>query len=88
MKKYGLLSVLIFLVSSLIYVVSMFNVSGVAVLSGPMMILLVMILPFVGILVAFKAKGGLKAAGIIGNSLLFFISAVIPFASTLFWNQP
>lgn len=88
MNKYGLISIFTFLISGLVYFSSMFNGSGEEILSGPGMILLVIVLPFIGLFIAFKSKGLLKAAGITGNCLILLFSAVLPYASTFFWNQP
>ncbi|MGR3762863.1 hypothetical protein [Rossellomorea sp. NS-SX7] len=88
MNKYGLISVIFFAIAAMLYVFTMFSVSGNELVPGKVMILFVVILPLAGLLMAFKSRGGFKAAGIIGNSLILVLSAVIPLASLLFWNQP
>lgn len=86
MKRFGLISVLMFLVSALVYFISMF-VTG-DLFSGPVMILLAIAIPAIGLVLAFKANGGYKTVGIIGNSLILFVAGIIPAVSALFWNTP
>lgn len=84
-EKLGLMSVLLFVVSALVYVISMFITD---LFSGPAMILLAIVIPIIGLTLAFRGKGGLKTVGIIGNSLVLLIAGIIPAVSTLFWNTP
>ncbi|MFT8323748.1 MAG: hypothetical protein ABF649_23215, partial [Bacillus sp. (in: firmicutes)] len=47
------------------------------------------VLPVVGLVLGIVGKKGLfKIGGLIGNSLIAFVTIIIPYASTLFWNEP
>lgn len=47
------------------------------------------VLPVIGLLLGIPGKKGFfKTGGLIGNSLIAFVTIVIPYASTLFWNEP
>lgn len=85
-QKSGLISVLIFVISALVYFVSMFITGDL--FSGPVMIIIAIVLPVIGLVLAFKGNGGLKRVGIVGNVLVLFIAGIIPAVSTIFWNTP
>lgn len=85
MKKLGMASVGLFVISLLVYGSWFFNESAY---NGKGVMLIATLLPVIGLLTAFNAKGALKTVGIIGNSLVLMWAVIIPFASTLFWNQP
>lgn len=85
-QKIGLISVLIFFVSTFIYLVSMFSASDL--FSGQLMIFFSIILPIIGFMLAFKARGVLKKVGIIGNLAVLFVAGFIPIVASLFWNTP
>jgi len=88
MKKLGFVSVVIFIISMLVLGFSLFATNG-DLFSGPVMITICVILPIIGLISALKSKKGvLKVFGIVGNLLILLFSVVIPFVSTLFWNQP
>lgn len=86
MVRIGYLSITFFVISVLFYFISMY-VTG-DVLPGGVSILLMIILPIVGLVLAFKAKGGIKVIGILGNSLVLLLAVVIPSVSSVFWNTP
>lgn len=86
MNKFGILSVLFFLVSALVYFVSTFLVGDL--FSGTVMILVVIVLPIIGLVLAFKSKGKYKIVGIIGNLIILIVAGIIPAVSTLFWHTP
>lgn len=47
------------------------------------------VLPVVGLVLGIVGKKGFfKIGGLIGNSLIAFVTIIIPYASTLFWNEP
>lgn len=85
MKKLGMVSVGLFAISIIVYGAWFFNESAY---DGKGVLLLAVLLPVIGLITAFKAKGFLKAVGILGNSLVLLLAVIIPAASTLFWNQP
>jgi hypothetical protein len=88
MKKLGIISVVMFLVSILVLGSALFTNNGNPY-SGTVMIAICVILPIIGLFTAFKSnKGTLKVVGIIGNLIVLLFSVIIPFVSTLFWNQP
>lgn len=85
-QKFALISVLIFVISALVYFVSMFITDDL--FSGTVMIMIAIGLPIIGLVLAFKGKGVLKAVAIVGNILVLLIAGIIPVISTIFWNSP
>lgn len=83
---FGFLSVVFFIIPVVVYVISF--MSG-DLFSGPVMISICLILPFIGLILGILTKGrGLKLTGIIGNSLILLVTGVIPLVVSLFfWNQ-
>lgn len=86
MKSYGIVSVCIFLVSALVYIISMFF--NDELLPGSIMLFMVIILPCIGLILAFKEQRRIKIWGLIGNFFVLFIAGIIPAFSVLFWNTP
>ncbi|WP_062513024.1 hypothetical protein [Halobacillus sp. KGW1] len=88
MKKMGILSFLLFLISSLTFVYSFFNVSRENI-PGGIMIFLSILVPIFGVFAASLAeRSAAKVIGLIGNLVILFFSVIIPAVSMLFWNQP
>ncbi|MFC7373441.1 hypothetical protein ACFQPF_17510 [Fictibacillus iocasae] len=88
MKKFGVVSVGIFLMSAVIYTLSLFWNIGASI-PGSVMIALVMILPVIGLITAFLSnKGATRTIGLIGNIIVLFFTVILPASSMLFWNQP
>ncbi|MEI5907068.1 hypothetical protein WAK64_08360 [Bacillus spongiae] len=85
MKKFGIASVSLFVVSVLIYGILFFSEMDI---NGRFAIVVAITLPILGLISAFKSRGTLKFVGITGNSFLLFVSVVIPLVARLFWNQP
>lgn len=90
-RKFGLISVLIFVISASVYVVSMFIKDDL--FSGTVIIILTIIIPtiiipIIGLALALKGKGILKTVGILGNCFILCIAGIIPAVSILFWNTP
>ncbi|MEK3797039.1 hypothetical protein MHI18_02095 [Peribacillus sp. FSL H8-0477] len=85
MKKLGLASVGLFVISLVVYGSWFFNESAY---NGKGVLLLAVLLPVIGLITAFQSKGFLKAIGIVGNTLVLMWVVIIPAASILFWNQP
>lgn len=85
MKKLGMASVGLFIISIVVYGSWFFNESAY---NRKGVLLLAVLLPVIGLITAFKARGFLKAVGILGNTLVLLGVVIIPAASTLFWNQP
>lgn len=47
------------------------------------------VLPVIGLVLGIVDKKGIfKTFALVGNSLIVFVTIVIPYASTLFWNEP
>ncbi|MEI3614682.1 hypothetical protein [Pseudogracilibacillus sp. SO30301A] len=86
MSKINIIPILIFIISALTYFVSMF-VAG-DLFPGSVMIILTIILPIIGLVLAFKSKKVVKVVGIIGNLLVLFVAGIIPAISMFFWNSP
>lgn len=85
MRKPGIISVIAFLLSLMVYAAWFFNED----LFSKSAMIIAVILPIIGIITAFfTKKKSLKIVGLLGNSLVFLWAVVIPFASTLFWNTP
>lgn len=85
MKKLGMASVSLFIISIVVYGSWFFNESAY---NGKGVLLLAVLLPVIGLITALKARGFLKAVGLLGNTLVLLWVVIIPAASTLFWNQP
>lgn len=85
-RRLGLLSVLLFVVSALVYIITMFITGDL--FSGPVMLIVEIVLPIIGLFLAFKSSGGFKIIGIVGNVIILFIAGIIPAISTFFWNTP
>lgn len=85
MKKSGIISVVAFFISLIVYASWFFNEE----LFSKSVMILVVVLPFIGIITALFSKNkSLKIVGLLGNSLVLIWAVVIPLASTLFWNTP
>ncbi|WP_050615044.1 hypothetical protein [Bacillus testis] len=85
MKKAGIISIVAFLISLLVYSVWFFNED----LFSKSAMIIAVILPIIGIITAlYTKKKSLKIVGLLGNSFVLFWAVVLPFASTLFWNTP
>jgi len=85
MKKFGFISVTVFLISLMVYAAWFFNED----LFSKSAMIIAVLLPIVGIITAFFTnEKSLKIVGLLGNSLVLLWALVIPFASTLFWNTP
>jgi len=83
MKNLGILSVIFFIIPVIVYVLSM---SG-DLFAGPVMILICIAMPILGLFFGFGTKNkALKITGIIGNSLILLVTGVIPLISLFFWN--
>ena len=83
--KTGILSIIFFIIPIVVYVVSM---AGGDLFFGPVMILLCIGLPVLGLFLGIGTKvKSLKITGIIGNSLILLVTGVIPLISMYFWNQ-
>ncbi|PLT27816.1 hypothetical protein [Peribacillus deserti] len=86
MKKLGLISVVISIISIYGYANWFFNENS---FSGGVWICMAIILPMIGLIAAFLSKRGvLKVAGIIGNFFVLLFSVILPALAMLFWNQP
>lgn len=82
-----MLSVFLFTISIVVLGFSLFTTVG-DLFSGPVMIVICVIFPIIGLLIALKShKSTLKVFGIAGNLLVLLFSIFIPLASTFFWNQ-
>lgn len=85
MRKSGIISIVLFLISLMVYAVWFFNED----LFSKSAMIIAVLLPIIGIITAFfTKKKSLKIVGLLGNSLVLLWAVVIPFASTLFWNTP
>jgi hypothetical protein len=85
MSKLGIISVAAFVISLTVYAAWFFNED--LFLDSAMVIAVV--LPIIGLITGFfSKKQSLKIVGLLGNSLVLLCAVVIPFASTLSWNQP
>ncbi|MCY8672193.1 hypothetical protein P9D47_07915 [Bacillus haynesii] len=85
MRKSGIISIAAFFISLMVYVAWFFNED----LFSKSAMTIATVLPIIGIITAFfTEKKSLKIVGLLGNSLMLLWVAVIPFASTLFWNTP
>lgn len=85
MRKFGIISVAAFFISLIVYATWFFNED----LFSKSAMILVVVLPFIGIITAFFSENkSLKIVGLLGNSLILLWAVVIPFVSTLFWNTP
>ncbi|MGE7217496.1 hypothetical protein [Priestia koreensis] len=88
MKKLDMLSVFLFIISIVVLGFALFTTVG-DLFSGPVMIVICVIFPIIGLFIALKShKSTLKVFGIAGNSFVLLFSVVVPLASTFFWNQP
>ncbi|MFT8323110.1 MAG: hypothetical protein ABF649_19765 [Bacillus sp. (in: firmicutes)] len=86
MNKLNIISVSIFAISLLVYTAWFFNED---LFSNSVIIVIGMILPIIGLIVAFLGtKSLLKIIGITGNFIVLFWSVIIPLTSIVFWNQP
>ncbi|MGF7535319.1 hypothetical protein AAGG74_16845 [Bacillus mexicanus] len=86
MKNYGVISVLLFLISLIVFGISFFSGD---LFSGPVMIFFSIVIPLIGFIMAFLSKNtGLRIVGIVGNAIILIVAGVIPAISTMFWNQP
>ncbi|MFC0190113.1 hypothetical protein ACFFJY_17590 [Fictibacillus aquaticus] len=88
MKKYGLASIIFFLISALFYAAVMFgNLDDL--FPGSVTIAVAVILPVAGLITSIlSSKGAMRTIGLVGNLVVLFFSVIIPAASLLFWNQP
>jgi hypothetical protein len=84
-NNYSMSSVILFVVSFLIY--SMWF-SFESLFNDPLALIIGIGFPVAGLLIAFRGKGKLKVVGILGNIFVITFIVIIPVASTLFWNQP
>ena len=82
MNKYGVFSVVLFIIATLVYLTSIF-VSD-KLFPDPVLILLTIIVPFIGILCALKDTNKARAFGVVANSLVLIFSGIIPALVTLF----
>lgn len=79
----GLLSLLLFLISALLYLVPTFIVGDL--FSGPIIITSAIVLPIIGLIFGFKgSNGAYTRLGIVGNLLVLLIAGIIPTISTIF----
>lgn len=85
MKKLGIISIALFLISLLVFGVWFFDEQA---LNGTFAMIVAIIFPIIGLFTAFKSKGALKIIGVFGNAFVLTFSVVLPALSTLFWNQP
>lgn len=85
MRIFGVISVVSFFISLMIYASWFFNEE----LFSKSAMLVATVLPVIGIITAiFTRDKPLKLAGVIGNSLVLLWAVVIPITSALFWNTP
>lgn len=83
---FGLLSVLIFVISASVYISITFFIGEF--FSGTMVVILVIFLPIIGIILAFNGTSYLKIIGMTGNFIVVFLFIMIPFIMSFFWNTP
>ncbi|WP_051428408.1 hypothetical protein [Bacillus sp. J33] len=81
-SKLGVLSAILFFIGLVSYIPVLFG-NDHFLLGG-------LIISVIGFLFALIAeKGAFKKAGLIGNCMIIFIAAIIPFiVTTFFWNEP
>lgn len=86
MKNFGVISVLLFLISLIVFGISFFSGD---LFSGPVMIVFSIVLPLIGFIMALLSKSsGSRTVGVVGNAIILIVAGVIPAVSTIFWNQP
>jgi hypothetical protein len=86
MNKYGIVSVVMFFFSMIIFVSDFFSI-GLLGRSLPILMLGGWVLPIVGLFAAYKSKSGtLKVVGYIGNSINLLYTVGLPFIAWLLWK--
>lgn len=86
-KVISILSALIFLVSTCVTFVSLFDLNS----NYPVAIIIICawVLPLIGLIMgAVSEKSFFKYVGFYGNLLLLVVTVLYPIAMLLIWNQP
>jgi len=86
-KNFGIISVIIFALTLLLYIISLYN--GIEFLPGKLTLAILIIGPIIGIILSASTnKKSTKFVGLAGNSFVLLIAGIIPLIASVLWNKP